>query len=409
VVEILTQRYADTLGADPLGGGTLFTRRDLEDIKEDLAGEPAVQRLVDRLWPRLTPERLLADLYASPERIAAATKGWSDIDRKLLFRPAGSEWTPADVPLLEEADELLGTDPTVRGAQDVERQRALRQAQETLDVLAGSRSIDAEADAEAVLSAGDLLDAEALAARQVVADTRTAAQRAAEDRTWTFGHVVVDEAQELSAMAWRTVLRKCPTRSMTVVGDVAQTGSSAGASSWGEMLRPHLGETWRQEQLTINYRTPAEIMEVAADVLAVSGAATAAPRSVRSTGERPWAMRVDEPQLPARAAEAAAEMADDGGTLAVIVPPSRLEAVAERLPGTSGAAADLTAGPVVLTPTEAKGLEFDAVLVVDPAGIVEEGVRGLNDLYVALTRATRSLGVVHPGELPAHLGKLISR
>jgi superfamily I DNA/RNA helicase len=120
-------------------------------------------------------------------------------------------------------------------------------------------------------------------------------------------------------------------------------------------------------------------------------------------------MRVDEPQLPARAAEAAAEMADDGGTLAVIVPPSRLEAVAERLPGTSGAAADLTAGPVVLTPTEAKGLEFDAVLVVDPAGIVEEGVRGLNDLYVALTRATRSLGVVHPGELPAHLGKLISR
>jgi DNA helicase IV len=211
-------------------------------------------------------------------------------------------------------------------------------------------------------------------------------------------------------MAWRTVLRKCPTRSMTVVGDVAQTGSPAGASSWAETLRPHLGDAWRLEQLTINYRTPAEIMEVAADVLAVSGAATAAPRSVRSTGERPWAMRVDEPQLPARVTEAAAEMAVEGGTLAVLVPPSRLEAIAGRLPGTSsGAAADLTAGPVVLTPTEAKGLEFDAVLVVDPAGIVEEGVRGANDLYVALTRATHSLGVVHTGELPAPLGRLIPR
>jgi DNA helicase IV len=412
VVDTIARRHADTLGADPLGGANLFSRRDLEDIREEVAAEPAVRELIDRLWPRLTPERLLRDLYASPRRIRAATRGWSAGDRDRLHRPADAAWTPADVPLLEEADELLGADPTVRAAGDRARQRALRHAQETLDVLAGSRSTDADDPEEAeFLSAGDLLDAERLAERQAEIDTRSTAERAAADRTWTFGHVVVDEAQELSAMAWRTVLRRVPTRSMTVVGDVAQTGSAAGATSWAETLRPHLGDGWRLAELTINYRTPAEIMAVAADVLAATGAGTIAPRSVRSTGELPTAERVEEADLPARVAAAAARLAAHPGTLVVLAPPSRLAevaaAVAERLPGTSvDAQADLTAGPVVLPPEAAKGLEFDAVLVVDPVRIVEEGIRGWSDLYVALTRATRSLAVVHPGELPPELAQL---
>jgi DNA helicase IV len=290
----------------------------------------------------------------------------------------------------------------------------VRQAQETLDILAGSQSTDVDVDEEAeFLSAADVLDAELLAERQEVVDTRTAAERAAADRTWTFGHVVVDEAQELSAMAWRTVLRRVPTRSMTVVGDVAQTGSAAGATSWEETLRPQLADGWRLEELTINYRTPAEIMAVAADVLAATGAGTTAPRSVRSTGEPPTAERVEEAELPARVAATAARLAAGEGTLAVLVPPSRLAevsaAMTARLPGTSvDAQADLTGGPVVLPPEHAKGLEFDAVLVVDPVGIVAEGVRGWSDLYVALTRATRTLTVVHPGDLPPELAKLQS-
>ncbi|MGY1809061.1 HelD family protein [Blastococcus sp. SYSU D00669] len=412
VVDILARRYAEQLGADPLGGGTLFSRHDLDDLRAEVAAEPSVRELIDRLWPRLTPERLLAELYASPRRIRAATRGWSDAERALLHRPAGAAWTPADVPLLEEADELLGVDPARQARADRQREVLVRQAQETLDILLGSQSTDVDVDEEAeFLSAGDVLDAELLAERQAVVDTRTAAERAADDRTWTFGHVVVDEAQELSAMAWRTVLRRVPTRSMTVVGDVAQTGSAAGATSWEDMLRPHLGDGWRIEQLTVNYRTPAEIMAVAAGVLTASGAGTEPPRSVRATGEHPTAERVEEAELPARAAAAAARLAAEGGTLAVLVPPSRLDAVAEavaaRLPGTSADAhADLTAGPVVLAPEAAKGLEFDAVLVVDPAGIVAAGVRGLSDLYVSLTRATRALAVVHPGELPPYLSAL---
>jgi DNA helicase IV len=409
VVDRLAQRYADKLGADVRSGANLLDDADLAALRREVAAEPAVHALVDRLWPRLTPERLLRELFASPERIAAATPGWDDADRALLHRPTSSPWTPADVPLLEEADELLGVDDSAQqAAERRERARRRRDAQQVLDLLHGSRSQDSETEEESEeLSAGDLLDAEGLAERQEEADYRTTAERAAADRTWTYGHVIVDEAQELSAMAWRLLMRRCPTRSMTVVGDVAQTGSLAGASSWAEVLTPHLGTQWQLEELTVNYRTPAEIMAVAAEVLAAGGATASAGRSVRSTGVRPWGRRVAEIDLPEAVAEAAAEFAKEDGTLAVLVPRGRLAAVADavaaRLPTTSE---DLTHGPVVLPPAGAKGLEFDSVLVVDPVGIVTEGVRGHNDLYVALTRATQRLGVVHPGELPPELAGL---
>jgi len=409
VIDRLTQRYSDKLGADVRGGANLLDDADRDALRREVAAEPAVHALVDRLWPRLTPERLLRELFSSRKRIASATPGWSDADRELLFRPATAEWTPADVPLLEEADELLGVDDSAqRAAERRERARRRSDAQRVLDLLHGSRSLDNETEDESEeLSAGDLLDAEGLAERQEEADYRTTAERAAADRTWTYGHVIVDEAQELSPMAWRLLMRRNPTRSMTVVGDVAQTGSLAGASSWAEVLTPHLGTQWRLEELTVNYRTPAEIMDVAAEVLAAGGATATAGRSVRSTGVRPWGLRVPEAGLADAVAEAAAEFDKEEGTLAVLVPHGRLDAVTaavrERLPGMSD---DLTDGPVVLPPEGAKGLEFDSVLVVDPVGIVEEGVRGHNDLYVVLTRATQRLGVVHAGNLPPELAGL---
>ncbi|GAA1305845.1 HelD family protein [Saccharothrix xinjiangensis] len=206
-----------------------------------------------------------------------------------------------------------------------------------------------------------------------------------------FGHVVVDEAQELSEMAWRAVVRRCPSRSMTVVGDLAQTGNPAGASSWATVLRPHVGDRWELAELTVNYRTPAEVMAVAADLLAAHHPELRPPRSVRSTGEPPWRVRTTDAELPAFVARIAG--AHDGGPLAVIAPAARHDALAAGLP-------DRVA---LLTPGRAKGLEFDAVLVVDPAAILAGGPLGHHDLYVAMTRTTRLLGVVHPGPPPAEL------
>ncbi|WP_235927946.1 HelD family protein [Goekera deserti] len=413
LVELVVDRYADRIGSDVRGGADLLDDGDRRALRAEVAGEPAVRALVDELWPALTPEQLLEELYASPERLRAATRDWDDATRALLHRPAGSPWTPADVPLLEEADELLGHDDSAeRAAEQRRRSRARDEAQQTLDLLYGSRSTDADDDEESEeLAAGDLLDAEGLAARAEEADYRTTAERAAADRTWTFGHVVVDEAQELSAMVWRVLARKCPTLSMTVVGDLAQTGSLAGATSWADALTPHARTQWRLAQLTVNYRTPSEIMAVAADVLAAGGSDAVAPRSVRSSGQPPVAERVADAELLTRAVQVTRDLVGQGGTVAVLVPRSRqadaVACLAEALPGvTWGPEADSSAGPVVLLPGQAKGLEFDSVLLVDPQAVLDEGLRGHSDLYVALTRATQRLAVLHPGELPGCLRRL---
>ena len=172
-----------------------------------------------------------------------------------------------------------------------------------------------------------MVDAETLAAwNRDNGPSLSTAERAGADRSWAYGHVIIDEAQELSAMAWRMVLRRNPARSMTVVGDVAQTGSPAGARSWKAMLNPLVGGRWREERLTVNYRTPAEIMTVAADVLASVAPAERPPESVRSEGVEPRAIRSPAgADFAAGVAQAArADLAElggpDGGRLAVIAP-----------------------------------------------------------------------------------------
>lgn len=214
-------------------------------------------------------------------------------------------------------------------------------------------------------------------------------------------------------MAWRMLMRRCPARSMTVVGDMAQASDLGGGSSWQEVLGPHLDDRWRLERLTINYRTPAEIADVAGDVLAAIDPELHPPRPVRETGVVPWSHRAAAGQLPAVLGSLAGLEAGriGAGRLAVIVPGSRLaeltEAVAEVVPDVISAdAPDLDRPVVVLSVAQAKGLEFDAVLVADPLRIVADSPRGLNDLYVAITRATQRLGVVYEDDLPKVLSRL---
>ena len=216
-------------------------------------------------------------------------------------------------------------------------------------------------------------------------------------------------------MAWRMLMRRCPARSLTIVGDVAQTGDLAGLPSWHDALDPYLEDRWRLAPLTVNYRTPAEVMAVAADVLAAIDPTLALPRSVRESGHQPWQLESAPEELAATVAQAAVRLADQvgDGKLAVIVPQGLAAeigaSVTAALPDTAiGADPDLSSPVVVLTVRQAKGLEFDCVLIADPARMLAESPRGLNDLYVALTRATQQVGVVHPGQLPDVLGRLSS-
>ena len=205
-------------------------------------------------------------------------------------------------------------------------------------------------------------------------------------------------------MAWRLLMRRCPSRSLTLVGDVAQTSDRAGAGSWQQVLEPYVGTRFRLEELTVNYRNPAELMAVAAGVLAALVPPVRPPRSVRETGEFPWHAPYEPGVLP-DVVKAEREAVGDG-RVAVIVPAARAAEVREALGLTELGPADgldLTEPVVVLTVKQAKGLEFDSVLVVDPAGILAGSPRGTNDLYVALTRSTRRLGVLPDGPLPAML------
>ncbi|MEV6826900.1 ATP-binding domain-containing protein [Amycolatopsis sp. NPDC051102] len=387
VLDALTRQAARKLGDDLLDG------QDLQDIRAELAADDHVAAALDELWPVLTPEGVLDDLFADRERLArAAGKLLSAEDRALLESPRDARWTPADVPLLDELAELIGVDDTEARVERKRREREDRAyAEGVLDIL----EQDEEIIDEELLRVSDVLDAELFAERQQERSELTAAQRAAQDRTWTFGHVIVDEAQELSAMDWRLLMRRSPNRSMTLVGDVAQTGAAGGARSWGEVLSPYVADRWRLEELTVNYRTPAEIMAVAARVLAEVDPSLSAPSSVRETGVPPWSVRPAslDAELPGLAARELSEV--DGGTVAVLVPGRRYDAVSALLAGHDERLS-------VLTVERSKGLEFDSVVLVAPDEVVAGSPRGLNDLYVALTRATRRLGVVRTGdEVPA--------
>jgi DNA helicase IV len=401
---------AEILGEEGPPEHSVLSEVHVDDIARELRADPEVRAAIGRLWPNLTPQRLLNDLFSSSARLGRAAPRFTEADRALLLRERDGGWTVADIPLLDEAAELLGEDNRAQRARaERERRERIEYAEGVVDILA--RDLQ---DPE-VLLASDLIDAQRLAERHVDEDYLTTAERAAADRTWAFGHVIVDEAQELSPMAWRMLMRRCPTRSMTLVGDVAQTGDPAGTSSWAEVLEPYLQQRWRLERLTVNYRTPAEIMAVAADVAAAIGPAALSdlPRSVRESGVEPWHLQVAGGELDRRLAQVAAhEAAAVGdGRVAVIVPAARLgelgDAIRDAVPGVSvGADAELENTVVVLTVRQAKGLEFDTVIVAEPGQILAESPRGDSDLYVALTRATQRLRVVHAGELPPVLGRL---
>jgi hypothetical protein len=376
VRELARQRVRD------LGGRRAVQSADEADLRAELAATPAIRGVLDVLWPEYAPQPLLARLYREPGLL-----GLEAGERAAIARDTPGPWTPADVPLLDELAELLGPLDATRQADS--RRRAAERAEHAAALeYAADLVAKLTEDGAIVLPSLETDDFVAWIASRNAAEAPpagTLAERALHDRAWAYGHVIVDEAQELSAMDWRMVLRRCPARSMTVVGDLAQTAAPGGADSWAQVLDPVAAGRWRTARLTVNYRTPAPVMALAATLLP-PGAEP--PQSVRDSDESPWHAGI-------------AHLADlvrretrliGAGRAAVIAPPARVNETAALLGLTPGP--DLDAPVAVLTPAQAKGLEFDSVIVVDPSGIEQASPRGRADLYVALTRTTRRLGLV---------------
>lgn len=384
--------------------GVELEHEDRRMVLDDLRAHRDVRVTLNLAWFPLTPQRLVEDLWTKPHRLAEAAPQLSETQRAALRREPGAPWTVADVPLLDEAAELLGEDDQAE------------RAQAKADAAARARDLEYAQEVLKGTGAGALVSAEVLADRFAAGGTSlTTAERAAADRTWTYGHVVVDEAQELTAMAWRSLLRRVPTRSLTIVGDVAQTSASGGARAWRSMLDAPLRGGWRLEELTVNYRTPASVAEAAREAAVAADLPVSPMTSAREVADAlhvHWSTDVAREAARVVAAEVREGTTADGvGRIAVVAEPRRAPALRAALrdlvPDAALRAArgddELDAPVSVVDPRTVKGLEYDVVVLVEPDELAP------SDLYVAMTRPTQRLHLVHSHDLPARIAEAVAR
>jgi DNA helicase IV len=385
VLSSLTKKLADQLRSH----GNTIDESDFSWLREDLRASYDVRVALNTAWLPLTPEKFIQDLFARPNWLATLTPRWSDEQRALLRRDRDAPFTISDIPLLDEAAELLGEFDAKNDAEKRERKQQRKRDVENAEAAIHNMGVEG------------LVNAEDLAAGFGETAVRgSTADRAAADRSWTYGHIVVDEAQELSPMQWRVLRRRCPLRSFTIVGDVAQASAAAAAPNWREALRA-LTTDFRLEELTVNYRTPAQITEAAEAMALAHGLPITRSSAVRDSEWPVDSLTVDADELVAAVLDVVDEdrEIDSRGTLAVIAPPSLRHAMFVALQrdhhDTVGEGAQGLSRPIaVLTPQESKGLEFDSVVIVEPNQIITGSARGVGALYVSMTRPTQRLHLV---------------
>lgn len=357
----------------------------LPELLEELRGSRDVRVAINLCWLPLTPLGVLDALLSKPHKLVAAAHGLLSYEEMVLLRRfAGADPTVEDVPLLDEIAELIG---------DWEDRRPARR--EDTDY--------AEAVIEMTGTHG-MVSARQLAERYDTGDPiLTVAERAAEDREWTYGHLVVDEAQELSPMQLRLLFRRVPSKSATLVGDLAQATEVDPDRTWSSVLQPHVGDRYALEQLTVSYRIPGRIMTLANRLLGEYFPELTVPTPAR---EGTWEPQIEALPDVASVCQTLPEVIREelallgGGRIAVIATPGHAELIEHAL--TQDRDVDFGLGPAgidhtvaVITPYEAKGLEFDGVVIVEPASIAPHGSPGgIGELYVALTRSTSRLRVI---------------
>ena len=336
------------------------TYRDPEigprEVKDTLRGTPEIREVLDRMWPLLTPAQLLHDLFGSKALLKLAARGVLDeAEASALFRPRSESvddvrWTPADVALLDDARDVLGPKPGRNGKID---------------------------------------DA---------------------DEIRTYGHIVIDEVQDLTPMQLKMATRRSLNGAMTIVGDLAQATGPLAPTDWQDVL-DHLPDRRpsRVIGLSVGYRIPGQIMELANKVMAAATPTLRAPQSVRVGDAVPVFVRADGSLGAAVAAEVRSLTTElPNASLGVIAPDSMIDDLSEHLTAAgvnhgTATRTGLDEGVTLVPVSVVKGLELDAVVVVEPSRIVDDHEHGMRSLYVALTRPTQRLSVVHADDLPAPL------
>ncbi|MDD7384304.1 MAG: AAA family ATPase [Actinomycetaceae bacterium] len=427
---------------------------DNQWIAADISDSTDARRVINSHWLPSSPQWLLSYIYSHPRILASMAPELTEKDISAITRGKEQPITSADVPILDELAETLGEFIT-----DDARHRQAAAARERQEIEAyAAQTIESLHVGDGRVAASDLADRV-----QDQGVHSPLAERAANDRTWTYGHVVVDEAQELSPMAWEMLIRRCPSRSFTIVGDIDQRVNGAPSGGWKDLLG-RLGENFTLARMTISYRTPARILDAAATMMNNAGwpvqpvvgardeedsfhivnlpVAADAQTNSRSTtlpapsahvatrsGNRSYSNRSSDTRTATTAMDDVTQVTDavvletqkaaahldsiyatGDGLIGVIVPQQWLDPVynaLDRAQALRGMTVDrsgmVTSARIhVMSAQDAKGLEYDAVIVLDPGVIFAEGP---GNLYVALTRTTHTLTLLAASPLPSGLGE----
>ena len=369
---------------------------DLRTWMSEIRDSVDARRAINLAWMPTQAPAFLRKLWSRPDLLAQANRKagtpLSVEDLNLLYRTQDEPLTISDIPLIDELEELLGTlDLASAQKRRAEEQREKEERERANEAL------------KATGLGGGIVTADMLMRQtQEVPSLRPLAERARADRSWTYGHIVIDEAQDLSPMAWRCLLRRCPSRSMTVVGDLDQKRGHRRPHSWKQALGPAARAFSEEFVLSISYRTPRALTRIAQAVMAQHGTPVLYPmEAVRDVPDCYQVSYTHKDTLKECISQVVSTMeehldreeGEEKGRICVIVP----DVQAQLWHADESGASALDQRVSYLTAAGSKGLEFDSVVVVEPGEILEQGS---GDLFVALTRATHDLHAVSTTQLP---------
>lgn len=369
---------------------------DLRTWISEIRDSVDARRAINLAWMPTQAPAFLRKLWSRPDLLAQANRKagtpLSVEDLSLLYRAQDEPLTISDIPLIDELEELLGTlDLASAQKRRAEEQREKEERERANEAL------------KATGLGGGIVTADMLMRQtQEAPSLRPLAERARADRSWTYGHIVIDEAQDLSPMAWRCLLRRCPSRSMTVVGDLDQKRGHRRPHSWKQALGPAARAFSEEFILSISYRTPRALTRIAQAVMAQHGTPVLYPmEAVRDVPDCYQVSYTHKDTLKECVSQVVSTMeqrldreeGEGKGRICVIVP----DAQAQLWHADESGASALDQRVSYLTAAGSKGLEFDSVVVVEPGEILEQGS---GDLFVALTRATHDLHAVTTTQLP---------
>ena len=369
---------------------------DLRTWMSEIRDSVDARRAINLAWMPTQAPAFLRKLWSRPDLLAQANRKagtpLSVEDLNLLYRTQDQPLTISDIPLIDELEELLGTlDLASAQKRRAEEQREKEERERANEAL------------KATGLGGGIVTADMLMRQtQEAPSLRPLAERARADRSWTYGHIVIDEAQDLSPMAWRCLLRRCPSRSMTVVGDLDQKRGHRRPNSWKQALGPAARAFSEEFILSISYRTPRALTRIAQAVMAQHGTPVLYPmEAVRDVPDCYQVSYTHKDTLKECVSQVVSTMeqrldreeGEGKGRICVIVPDDQ----AQLWHADESGASALDQRVSYLTAAGSKGLEFDSVVVVEPGEILEQGS---GDLFVALTRATHDLHAVTTTQLP---------